>query len=52
MKKNVYEVIYFDVQEGCAGSIMLDAPNIDDAIDQTERLGEYEVLDVELLDAS
>jgi hypothetical protein len=46
----VYEVTYFDEYKGCEGSIMVKASSEYDAIERVERLGEYEVLDVQFVD--
>ena len=46
----VYEVIYFDECDGGVGSTMVKASSEAKAVDKVERMGEYEVIEVECVE--
>ena len=46
----VYEVTYFDEADGQCGTMILEASGFDSVVDKVERMGEYEVIEVEIVD--
>lgn len=46
----VYEVTYFDEESGRVGSKLIKASSEAQACDKIERMGEYEVIEIEFVD--
>ena len=48
--EKIYEVTYFDEDSGRVGSKLIKASSKDSACDKVERMGEYEVIEIEFVD--